>query len=75
MKPLLFVAAFFNIENEYFCNKFYGERCSFKKNKDGETQIDIEIILWDCISNRMPIQNIQEALKLLYLVSNAYNGS
>jgi len=58
------IAVGYYIENEYFCGKFYGERYSFKKNKVGETQLDIEIILWDCIRERMPLSNIQEALKL-----------
>ena len=49
-------------ENTFGGTQHYGERYDFKKNKDGETQIFIDISLWSGRSKDR--QTIQEAVKL-----------
>ena len=49
-------------ENTFGGTQHYGERYDFKKNKDGETQIFIDISLWS--GRGKDRQTIQEAVKL-----------
>lgn len=49
-------------ENTFGATQHYSERYDFKKNKDGETQLFIDISLWS--GREKNRQTIQETLKL-----------